>query len=91
VAGFSGGYSEPNVNIITVATSGGGSVHRHQAAADPESRDGSQDRHGDQRHRKSLDQAPHYYVAKSHQGPHCENNANYTATRTNKWEGRPCA
>lgn len=90
VDGFSGGYSEPNVNLITVATSGWWTPftetkrlqilnhemgHKIGMVADGTG--------------KKLDQPAHFYTAQAHQGPHCQNNANYNAARSSEWEGTP--
>ncbi|HXI56143.1 MAG TPA: hypothetical protein VNO55_08795 [Polyangia bacterium] len=90
VKGFSGGYSEPNVNIITVATSAWWRPyddakrlqilnhemgHKIGMVAD-----GSP---------KKLDKPAFQYTGQGHQGPHCQNNATYNATLPEPWQGTP--
>ncbi|HET6149104.1 MAG TPA: hypothetical protein VFH68_16320 [Polyangia bacterium] len=90
VKGFSGGYSEPDVNIITVATSGWWRPftdtkrlqilnhemgHKIGMVADGTG--------------KALDKPAHQYTGQGHQGPHCQNNANYVVGRANEWQGTP--
>jgi hypothetical protein len=91
VSGFCGGYSEPNVNLITVATAGWWRPYTdtkrlqilnhemgHKIGMLPDATG------------KELDQPPGFYTDKGHQGPHCSNGANYNpALAQNKWQGVP--
>lgn len=90
VAGFSGGYSEPNVNLITVAKSAWWEPYTdaerlqvlnhemgHKIGMVP-------DGHG-----PSLDRPINFYVEQGHQGPHCASDAEYVKERAEPWQGAP--
>lgn len=93
VDGFSGGYSEPYVNIITVAKSGWFNPFTdakrlqilnhelgHKVGMVP---DGTG---------QELDKPPGHYTGKSHQGPHCKaGGLTYDPARGSgkKWHGVP--
>jgi type VI secretion system secreted protein VgrG len=90
VKGFSGGYSEPNVNLITIATSAWWRPYTdakrlqilnhemgHKIGMLP---DGTG---------KKLDKPGSHYTDKGHQGPHCSNGAVYNAALATPWQGLP--
>ena len=90
VLGFTGGYSEPNVNLITVAASAWWQPNTvaeqlqvlnhemgHKLGMVP---DGTG---------KELDRPANFYTGQGHQGPHCANNAVYNSAAADPWEGPP--
>jgi type VI secretion system secreted protein VgrG len=90
VKGFSGGYSEPEVNLITVASSGW-----WQPCTDAER---LQVLNHEMGHKlgmlpdgtgKRLDRPASFYTGQGHQGPHCASSAVYTSGASNPWQGTP--
>lgn len=98
VRGFAGGYSEPSINIITVAKRGWWDEN-----TDPER---LQVLNHEMGHKfgmvpeglgAQLDAGAHLYGGtlnpaanqRGHQGPHCDNGAAYTAGGSPDWDGSP--